>query len=207
MVKIKDDGTIITGRYSEGNEISSKRSKILIIVISVVILVGIIFTIIQCQTNNTEYEIYYDEAEDIASFSENNNYDAGENESSLLTIDEYMGYWEGYYNNNSGVMDLTINLYDYEQDNTRGYNEFLVTAEFIFSPRPGRNSGGKSGKYLMRGYINVESGYIWMVGKYWLSTQPSGYNMLDIEGEIDLSNGTFNGRLKRDKNTGFWLER
>jgi len=123
------------------------------------------------------------------------------------TIGDFIYNYSGYYENNSGDMDLEINIYEYEPTNES--NIYRILAEFSFSPKDG-NTTAKSGEYAMSGEIEIRDDYgaIWLNGDKWISEMPAAnYNMLDIEGVIDLGNETFNGRLKRDNKPNFYLSK
>jgi len=122
------------------------------------------------------------------------------------TIEDFISSYNGMYQNNSGDMNLQINIREYVLVSDTTYR---VIADFNFSPKDS-NSAAKSGKYEMVGEIEVQGGrgVIWLNGYEWISKKPaSNYNMLDLEGVIDLSDGTFNGNLKRDNKPAFYLSK
>ena len=127
-------------------------------------------------------------------------------------IEDYIGDYYGYYENNSGEMYMAIIIYDFEYtdeyEQTDGSEFYYIDAEFHFAPSD-EDSTGKQGSYSMTGLMEIAVGaeaYVWLEGVEWLSDKPSAnYNMLDLEGLIDLSDGSFEGELDRDNKPEFYL--
>jgi len=123
-------------------------------------------------------------------------------------IEDFVGDYTGYYENNSGFMDLVIEISDFEP--TDDSNFYSIEAGFYFEPMD-KSSTGKSGAYDMTGQIEIfedNLGYVWLEGDGWISDKPSAnYNMLDLEGWINLNEGIFHGELKRDNKPEFYLDK
>jgi hypothetical protein len=114
--------------------------------------------------------------------------------------EKYLGKWTGYYNNNSGKMNLEIDIYMVDMTT----NTSNVWARFIFSPDIS-NPTGKSGEYKLEGDLNVYTGEVSMQGTQWISANPENYSMLSLSGII--TDTTFNGLLERGYLPEFYLNR
>lgn len=114
--------------------------------------------------------------------------------------EKYLGKWIGFYNNNSGKMNLEIDIY--MVDMTKGTSN--VWARFDFSPGVG-NTNGKSGEYKLEGDLNIYTGEVSMHGTQWISANPENYSMLNLSGII--TDTTFDGLLERDYLPEFYLNR
>ena len=114
--------------------------------------------------------------------------------------EKFLGAYSGYYNNNSGKMTLTIDVY--MVDMTKQTSN--IWARFEFSPGVG-NTSGKSGEYKMEGDLNFFTGMVTLHGTQWISSNPENYNMLGLTGT--MTETTFNGLLDRTYLPEFYLSR
>ncbi|MEX1307879.1 MAG: hypothetical protein AB1Z19_05095 [Eubacteriales bacterium] len=105
-----------------------------------------------------------------------------------VTAESVIGRYSGNYKNNSGMMNLVIEIVAIDANNR-------VIANFEFEPIAGNNQG-KSGKYRLTGSFDPEFGEIVLSPDRWLSAQPAGYEMLAIEGTVD--GNQFKGKLDRE---------
>jgi len=111
---------------------------------------------------------------------------------------DYIGLWEGTYQNNTGKMNVVIDVLEINIEAGE------VKASFAFSPGIG-NTRGLSGEYSMVGDIDLLSGDILLRADEWISDQPPGYEMLDIIGIISFER--FDGLLMRGEMREIYLTR
>lgn len=115
-----------------------------------------------------------------------------------INFTKYLGLWKGTYHNNSGAMNLDLDIIKIDE------NTGETTALFSFSPSKD-NEDGKSGAFMMTGFIDVDKNTLTLVGDEWVSEQPKGYNKLDLNGEF--VENYLKGNLDRDDMKNFLLEK
>ncbi len=102
------------------------------------------------------------------------------------------GTWKGSYTANQGLTNTTVVIDIHTKDE-------YADGTFYFYAAP-TNPGVPSGSYSITGGTDKASGTVKLVGDEWIS-RPSGYNMVDITGCLDLKNkaikGTVAGRYNR----------
>ena len=98
-----------------------------------------------------------------------------------------LGTWQGTYVANQGKVGLDLIIYDCDGTDVRAY--------FYFYPLSAENPNSYSGVYKMEGYLESEDHLI-LNGKEWI-VHPDNYIFLDIDANVDLSNGT----IKSDNNS------
>ena len=99
-----------------------------------------------------------------------------------------LGSYYGEYKNNSGMMNMVIEIINISSENK-------VTVNFSFSPVEG-NKTGKSGSYRLQGTYFASTGVIVLEPDKWLTEEAAGYQMLAIEGTVE--DGVFSGKLDRE---------
>ncbi len=108
------------------------------------------------------------------------------------------GTYYGTYENSTGTMNATLHID--EIDNETG----KLVASFSFCPVDG-NLDGKSGEYRMVGNVNFRTSEVFLKGEEWISEQPRGYNMLDINGMLFATR--LIGEFNREELTEIVLDR
>jgi hypothetical protein len=106
--------------------------------------------------------------------------------------------YTGIYQNSRGEMNAVLEITSFDSDTGE------ITAEFTFSPAP-NSPEENSGKYRMTGSYDYHTNSISLKGAEWISIQPSGYNMLDIDGVMFATRIV--GEFNRDELTEINLVR
>ena len=119
-----------------------------------------------------------------------------DDDDTVVNQNEFIGIWEGYYYNNSGEMDLTLEI-------TEITDSGEVSATFSFTPSDNPGEAGRTGTFTMKGYIDSTTNMVYLDGTEWLTEAPDGYGTLSIYGEI--YDNTFNGYFYRDYKPKFYL--
>ncbi|MEX1307881.1 MAG: vWA domain-containing protein [Eubacteriales bacterium] len=134
----------------------------------------------------------------VDSYADTTLEDLGGADLALDVVDQndFVATWEGYYFNNSGKMDLTLDITDISASGE-------VSAVFSFTPSDKPGDADRTGSFAMVGYIDEATNTVYLDGTEWLTKAPDGYKTLDIYGQI--FDNTFNGYFYRDYKPEFYL--
>jgi len=102
---------------------------------------------------------------------------------------DIIGIYSGTYQNNSGEMNVDIEIFEVDK------NTGDAKAKFVYSPGDG-NDSAKSGAYYMTGNIDLDNGEFYLNGSEWITEKPKKYNMFDLTGTI-IGN-KFKAKIDRD---------